>query len=65
MNATLTQSQVAAMMAAQDTAAAKFWAYPGQDWQMAFQASWMSDHGLPPFAVGPDGLAYGEKRDRP
>lgn len=59
MSATLTQSQVAAMMAAQDAAAAKFWAYPGQEWQTAFQENWLAEHGLPISAIGPDGLAYG------
>ena len=36
------------MLAAQDKAAREFWAYPGQEWQEEFQASYMRDHGMTP-----------------
>ncbi len=56
----LTEEQVAAMKAAQDAAAAAFWAYPSAEWQMGFQADWLQSQLGVSTATGPDGLVWGE-----
>lgn len=35
----------AAMAADMDAAAAEFWAYPDQEWQLRFEAQWLRERG--------------------
>ncbi len=41
----LTEAVIAEMEAAKDAAAASFWAYPNQAWQLAFEENWLRDRG--------------------
>lgn len=55
----ITSEQVAAMTAAQDSAAQEFWAYPSAEWQFGFQEQWLLEAFGEPRAQGPDGLVWG------
>lgn len=39
------ETAAAEMSADMDSAAAEFWAYPGQEWQIEFERQWLSSHG--------------------
>ena len=58
---TLTNRQVDAMLAAQDVAASRFWAYPDDNWQMNFQADYLMLNYGTPTAKDPSDLYYGDK----
>ena len=36
---------IAAMEADKNAAAAEFWAYPGQEWQLEFELDWLHQNG--------------------
>lgn len=59
MPTTITQAQVARLLADQDAAAATFWRYPPPGWQTDFQTLWLNQHIGAPRAVGPDGTVWG------
>jgi len=59
---TITNDQLAAMMAEQDAAAKTYWAYPDQDWQISFQASWLLGEIGADQAIDDKGLLYGADR---
>ena len=56
---TATSADIAALKAAQDAAAAVFWAYPDKDWQARFQAKWLRNQGFAPLVVV-EGIVWGE-----
>jgi len=55
----LTTNQTQALEAAQDTAAAHYWAYPDGAWQEAFQAEWLEKNTGERVAVDMRGLIWG------
>jgi len=57
----LTTKQTQALVAAQDTAAAHFWAYPDGAWQEAFQAVWLKENTGERIAVDMRGLLWGSE----
>lgn len=58
-NATLTHTETEALRAAQDAAAALYWAYPDAKWQENFQRAWLLENKEVPTATCPDGLVWG------
>lgn len=56
---TITNNQLAAMKADMDAAAKSFFAYPSEDWQVAFQADWLQNQIGTPRAQSEDGLVWG------
>ena len=57
---TLTNQQVQSLIAAQDQAATKFWAYPPREWQVAFQSQWLVETIGATSATDEHGLLWGE-----
>lgn len=42
----ITTELAAEMAAAMDAAASEFWAYPDEEWQLAFEAEWLNERGI-------------------
>ena len=57
----ITMQQKNEMVAAQDSAAEGFWAYPDSEWQWEFQSQWLWENLRIRKAVSPDGLVWGEE----
>lgn len=60
---TITQEQLSQMKAAQDAAASDFWAYPGDEWQVAFQEAWLRHHVGASAAKDEAGIVWGAFED--
>ena len=58
---TLTNNEVADLRAAQDAAAALYWAYPDAKWQENFQQHWLWENKKVLAATCPDGLYWGKE----
>jgi hypothetical protein len=55
---------ILALLAAQDRAARNFWAYPGEAWQITFQAAWLEEHEGVACGVTSDGIFWGETEEK-